>query len=70
MSHQQQVESEIEALTHKWAADLGGKDVRISLGATFNILSTLGLHSPPEVRSATAMFLRRIADEMETRRFQ
>lgn len=70
MGEQQKVEARIEALTHKWAADLPGQDVRIPLGAVFNILSTLGLHSPPEVRSATAMFLRRIASELEARRDQ
>ena len=62
--------TEAEALTHKWAADLGGKDARVCLGAALNILSTIGLHSPPDLRQAMAVFLRRIAGEMEARRDQ
>ena len=61
---------EIVTLTHKWCDDIKGQDGRVGIGACLNILTTIGNYSTPEVRSATAMFLRKIASELESRRDQ
>lgn len=57
-----------EQLTTKWCEDIGGKDVRIPIGACLNVMTTMGNYSPPDVRLAMATFLRKIAGELEARR--
>jgi hypothetical protein len=59
------MEEDIVRLTHKWCDDIRGQDCRIAVGACMNVITTIGNYSPADVRTATAMFLRRIADELE-----
>jgi len=62
------IEGAMNAPTYKWMNDVRGNDSRIAIGACLNILTTIGNYSPPDVRSATAMFLRRVAGELESKR--
>jgi hypothetical protein len=64
------MQDEIVKLTHKWCEDMKGKDGRVGVGACLNVLTTIGNYSPAEVRTATAMFLRKVATELESRRDQ
>lgn len=59
------LDTEIVELTETWCRSLHGKDSRIGVGAALNVITTIGNYSTPEVRSATAMFLRRVAESME-----
>jgi hypothetical protein len=64
------MQDEIVNLTHKWCEDIKGKDGRVAVGACLNVLTTVGNYSPADVRQATAMFLRKVAAELESRRDQ
>lgn len=60
-------EAEIAELTESWCGQIGCMNVLVPIGAALNVLTTVGLQSPPEVRKSMVQFLHVVANKLEGR---
>jgi hypothetical protein len=58
-------EAEIQELTESWCEQISGMSVLVPIGAALNVLTTVGMHSPPEVRKSMVQFLHVVANKLE-----
>ncbi len=61
----QDIESEIDTLTHQWIKQLGGMNILVPIGAALNVLTTVGLQAPEDVRRSMVQFLHVVANRLE-----